>query len=171
MLLVHEIYASIQGESTHAGRPCVFVRLSACDLRCTWCDTTYAFTGGTKMSIDEVVSAVDGYGCPLVEITGGEPLLQDEVYPLMERLLERGKTVMLETGGHRPIDRDACGWDIERGDQRRLDHDAGGEDVGGDRVDAGDDSRAARAGRAGAGIEQVVGDRLVAEEPLPLLRR
>jgi len=105
MLTVNEIFHSIQGESTRAGDPCVFVRLTACDLRCTWCDTPYAFHEGRKMSIDEVVKAVDEYGCPLVEITGGEPLLQDEVYPLMERLLEGGHTVMLETGGHRPIDR------------------------------------------------------------------
>jgi 7-carboxy-7-deazaguanine synthase len=105
MLTVNEIFHSIQGESTHAGSPCVFVRLTACDLRCTWCDTPYAFHEGRKMSIDDVVSAVDGYGCPLVEITGGEPLLQDEVYPLMDRLLQGGHTVMLETGGHRPIDR------------------------------------------------------------------
>ena len=105
MLTVNEIFHSIQGESTRAGRPCVFVRLTACDLRCTWCDTPYAFHEGRKMSIDEVVKAVDDYGCPLVEITGGEPLLQDEVYPLMQRLLDGGHTVMLETGGHRPIDR------------------------------------------------------------------
>jgi 7-carboxy-7-deazaguanine synthase len=105
MLTVNEIFHSIQGESTRAGRPCVFVRLTACDLRCTWCDTPYAFHEGRKMSVDEVLTAVDDYGCPLVEITGGEPLLQDEVYPLMERLLESGHTVMLETGGHRPIDR------------------------------------------------------------------
>src|SRR4051812_33305264 len=105
MLTVNEIFHSIQGESTHAGSPCVFVRLTACDLRCTWCDTPYAFHEGRKMSIDDVVRAVDGYGCPLVEITGGEPLLQDEVYPLMDRLLQGGHTVMLETGGHRPIDR------------------------------------------------------------------
>jgi len=105
MLTVNEIFHSIQGESTRAGQPCVFVRLTACDLRCTWCDTPYAFHEGRSMSIDEVVTAVDEYGCPLVEITGGEPLLQDEVYPLMERLLDGGRTVMLETGGHRPIDR------------------------------------------------------------------
>jgi 7-carboxy-7-deazaguanine synthase len=105
MLTVNEIFHSIQGESTRAGRPCVFVRLTACDLRCTWCDTPYAFHEGRRMSVDDVVAAVDAYGCPLVEITGGEPLLQDEVYPLMERLLGEGKTVMLETGGHRPIDR------------------------------------------------------------------
>ncbi|HEY2151892.1 MAG TPA: radical SAM protein [Vicinamibacterales bacterium] len=105
MLTVNEIFHSIQGESTHAGRPCVFVRLTACDLRCSWCDTPYAFHEGRKMSIDEVIAAVDGYGCPLVEVTGGEPLLQDDVYALMERLLADGREVMLETGGHRPIDR------------------------------------------------------------------
>jgi len=105
MLTVNEIFHSIQGESTRAGHPCVFVRLTACDLRCTWCDTPYAFYEGRKMSVDDVLKAVDQYGCPLVEITGGEPLLQDEVYPLMQRLLDGGHTVMLETGGHRPIDR------------------------------------------------------------------
>jgi len=105
MLTVNEIFHSIQGESTRAGQPCVFVRLTACDLRCIWCDTAYAFYEGRKMSVDEVLQAVDEYGCPLVEITGGEPLLQDDVYPLMERLLQSGHTVMLETGGHRPIER------------------------------------------------------------------
>jgi 7-carboxy-7-deazaguanine synthase len=105
MLTVNEIFHSIQGESTRAGQPCVFVRLTACDLRCTWCDTPYAFNEGRKMSVDEVVQAVEEYACPLVEVTGGEPLLQDEVYPLMERLLQGGHTVMLETGGHRLIDR------------------------------------------------------------------
>ncbi|HEX4348539.1 MAG TPA: radical SAM protein [Vicinamibacterales bacterium] len=105
MLTINEIFYSIQGESTHAGQPCVFVRLTACDLRCTWCDTEYAFYEGTKRSIDDVVADVERYGCPLVEITGGEPLLQDDVYPLMEEFLRRGRTVMLETGGHRPIDR------------------------------------------------------------------
>jgi 7-carboxy-7-deazaguanine synthase len=104
MLTVFEIYASIQGESTHAGRPCTFVRLAACDLRCAWCDTAYAFTGGRKMSIDEVLAEVGRLGQPLVEITGGEPLLQPDVIPLMDRLLEGGHTVLLETGGHRSIE-------------------------------------------------------------------
>lgn len=103
MLIVNEIFYSIQGESTRAGHPCVFVRLTACDLRCSWCDTPYAFYEGRKCSLDEVIAEVDQYGCPLVEITGGEPLLQDDVYPLMDRLLAAGRTVMLETGGHRPI--------------------------------------------------------------------
>jgi len=86
MLTVNEIFYSIQGESTYVGEPCVFVRLTACDLRCVWCDTTYAFTGGRKMSVDEVVAEVERFQCPLVEVTGGEPLLQEDVYPLMERL-------------------------------------------------------------------------------------
>jgi 7-carboxy-7-deazaguanine synthase len=103
VLTINEIFHSIQGESTHTGRPCVFVRLTACDLRCSWCDTPYAFTEGTKMSIDDVLSRVGQFGCDLVEITGGEPLLQRDVYPLMERLLASGKTVMVETGGHLSI--------------------------------------------------------------------
>jgi 7-carboxy-7-deazaguanine synthase len=105
MLTVNEIFHSIQGESTRAGLPCVFVRLTACDLRCSWCDTPYAFTEGRKMALDDVVAAVERHDCALVEITGGEPLLQDEVYPLMRALLDRGRTVLLETGGHRSIDR------------------------------------------------------------------
>ena len=109
MLTVNEIFYSIQGESTRAGEPCVFVRLTACDLRCSWCDTAYAFHEGRKMTVDEVVAEVDRHRCPLVEITGGEPLLQDDVYPLMERLLADGRRVMLETGGHRPIDRVPAG--------------------------------------------------------------
>jgi len=103
MLTINEIFHSIQGESTHAGRPCVFVRLTACDLRCRWCDTPYAFHEGRKMSVDEVVAEVEGRGCPVVEVTGGEPLLQADVYPLMQRLLDAGKTVLVETGGHRSI--------------------------------------------------------------------
>ena len=102
MLTVNEIFHSIQGESSHAGRLCVFVRLTGCDLRCSWCDTPYSFHEGRKMSVDEVVAAVEAHGSPLVEITGGEPLLQEDVYPLMDRLLASGRTVMLETGGHRP---------------------------------------------------------------------
>jgi 7-carboxy-7-deazaguanine synthase len=104
MLTVNEIFHSIQGESTYAGEPCVFVRLTACDLRCSWCDTPYAFHEGRKMSVDDVLAEVDRYGCPTVEVTGGEPLLQSDVYPLMNRLLESGKTVLLETGGHRSIE-------------------------------------------------------------------
>ena len=105
MLTINEIFHSVQGESTYAGRPCVFVRLTACDLRCSWCDTPYAFYEGSKRSLDDVVGEVDRYGCSLVEVTGGEPLLQEDVYPLMQRLLDSGKTVLLETGGHRSIER------------------------------------------------------------------
>ena len=100
MLTVNEIFHSIQGESTHAGRPCVFVRLTACDLRCSWCDTPYAFHEGRKMSVDDVLAAVEQFRCPVVELTGGEPLLQKDVYPLMQTLVERGHTVLIETGGH-----------------------------------------------------------------------
>ena len=105
MLTINEIFYSIQGESTRAGRPCVFVRLTACDLRCSWCDTPYAFHEGRKRSVDEVIEDVEEYDCLLVEITGGEPLLQEDVYELMTRLSDRGRTVMLETGGHRPTTR------------------------------------------------------------------
>jgi 7-carboxy-7-deazaguanine synthase len=104
-LTINEIFFSIQGESTHAGRPCVFVRLTACDLRCRWCDTPYAFTEGRKRSVDDVVTEVLRYEADLVEITGGEPLLQPAVYPLMERLLAAGRTVLLETGGHIGVER------------------------------------------------------------------
>src|SRR4029079_18466291 len=102
---VNEIFHSIQGESSRAGSACVSVRLTACDLRCSWCDTPYAFHEGKKRSMAEVVAEVSQYGCPLVEITGGEPLLQEDVYQLMERLLADGRTVMLETGGPRPLAR------------------------------------------------------------------
>lgn len=104
VLTINEIFHSIQGESTRSGRPCVFVRLTACDLRCSWCDTPYAFTEGRKMSLEEIVRTVDAYQCSLVEITGGEPLLQRDVYLLMQRLLAAGRTVMLETGGHLSIE-------------------------------------------------------------------
>ena len=104
MLVVSEIYLSIQGESTFAGRPCVFVRLTACNLRCVWCDTPYAFSGGRRMSDDEIVEAVRREQCTLVELTGGEPLLQPGAIDLMEQLLTEGFEVLLETGGHMPID-------------------------------------------------------------------
>jgi 7-carboxy-7-deazaguanine synthase len=103
MLTINEIFHSIQGESSFAGQPCVFVRLTACDLRCSWCDTPYAFYEGRKMSVDDVVADVESRGCELVEVTGGEPLLQQDVYPLMQRLIDSGKTVLIETGGHRSI--------------------------------------------------------------------
>ena len=101
MLTINEIFYSIQGESTYAGRPCVFVRLTACDLRCSWCDTSYAFYEGRKRTLDDVLQELARFDCPLVEVTGGEPLLQEDVYPLMDALLDRGRTVLLETGGHR----------------------------------------------------------------------
>jgi len=98
-LVVHEVYASIQGESTWAGVPCVFVRLSACHLRCTWCDTPHAFDQGRRENVDDLVARAHGFGIPLIEITGGEPLLQPGVYPLMTRLCDLGHRVLLETSG------------------------------------------------------------------------
>jgi 7-carboxy-7-deazaguanine synthase len=108
MLLIHEIYRSIQGESTFAGLPCVFVRLAVCNSRCVWCDTPHAFTQGEPFSLDEVIRRVQSLNCRLVEITGGEPLLQEEVHPLMTALADRGLTVLLETSGALdigPVDR------------------------------------------------------------------
>lgn len=105
MLTINEVFYSIQGEAMRAGEPCVFVRLTACDLRCSWCDTPYAFHEGRKRSIEDVLAEVEAHDCRLVEVTGGEPLLQTDVYPLMDALLARGYTVMIETGGHRPVDR------------------------------------------------------------------
>ncbi len=105
ILRVTEIFRSIQGESTRAGFPCAFVRLTGCSLRCVWCDTAYAFTGGEDVPVTEAVARVLALGTDLVEVTGGEPLEQAGVYPLMKELLDRGKTVLLETGGHVPLDR------------------------------------------------------------------
>ncbi len=105
LLTINEIFYSVQGESTYAGRPCVFVRLTACDLRCSWCDTPYAFHEGSRRTVEDVLADVERFDCPLVEVTGGEPLLQQEVYPLMQQLLDSGKTVLLETGGHRSTER------------------------------------------------------------------
>ena len=109
---ITEIFKSIQGEGTRAGLPCVFVRLTGCNLRCSWCDTAYAFHGGKKMTVEEVLARVDELTGPgsvgnglLVELTGGEPLLQKEVYPLAERLLGAGYCVMIETSGERFIGR------------------------------------------------------------------
>lgn len=112
-MFITEIFKSIQGEGTRAGLPCIFVRLTGCNLRCTWCDTAYAFHGGKKMGVAEVLARVDELAgrtagapgsqakVPLVELTGGEPLLQDEVYPLAEGLLAAGYEVMIETSGER----------------------------------------------------------------------
>jgi 7-carboxy-7-deazaguanine synthase len=104
---ITEIFRSIQGESTHAGLPCIFVRLTGCNLRCVWCDTAYAFHGGTKMSVEEILEKVNGLAgtganrIPLVELTGGEPLLQPDILPLSEKLLVAGYTVLIETSGER----------------------------------------------------------------------
>ena len=118
-MFITEIFKSIQGEGTRAGLPCIFVRLTGCNLRCTWCDTAYAFHGGTKMSVEQVAARVDQLAgrtpeaaskpghpiaaVPLVELTGGEPLLQQEIYPLAQHLLAFGYTVMIETSGERFI--------------------------------------------------------------------
>jgi 7-carboxy-7-deazaguanine synthase len=99
MLRVTEIFRSIQGESTHAGRPCAFVRLTGCPMRCTWCDSEYTFTGGERVSIEDVMRQVRAYGCQLVEVTGGEPLAQKEAFELIRRLCEEGYEVLIETGG------------------------------------------------------------------------
>ena len=106
---VHEIFHSIQGESTWAGLPCVLVRLTGCQMRCTWCDTPYAFYDGTWRSLDEVLAEVETFGCPMVELTGGEPLLQPGALPLLTALCDRGYRVLLETGG---------GLDISKVDPR-----------------------------------------------------
>ena len=107
---VTEIFHSIQGESTHAGRPCVFVRLTGCNLRCRWCDSEYTFTGGERMSLDEVMSRVKNHGTKLVEITGGEPLAQQEAFDLIRCLCDDGFEVLIETSGSidiTPVDRRA----------------------------------------------------------------
>src|SRR5579864_4884950 len=119
-MFITEIFKSIQGEGTRAGLPCIFVRLTGCNLRCTWCDTAYAFHGGKKMSVEEVLARVDQLArrsaseggpykerpaVPLVELTGGEPLLQEEMYPFAEKLLAAGYTVLIETSGERFVGR------------------------------------------------------------------
>jgi 7-carboxy-7-deazaguanine synthase len=104
-LRINEMFFSIQGESTWAGRPCAFVRLTGCDLRCSWCDTEYAFHEGRTMAVEEVAAQLLGYGCDLVEVTGGEPLLQAGVHPLIARLLEAGQTVLVETSGASDVSR------------------------------------------------------------------
>jgi 7-carboxy-7-deazaguanine synthase len=107
---VTEIFYSIQGESSHAGRPCVFVRLAGCNLRCRWCDSEYTFTGGDKISMDDVMACVRGYGCRLVEITGGEPLSQSEAFELVTQLCDENYEVLIETSGSidiAPVDRRA----------------------------------------------------------------
>jgi 7-carboxy-7-deazaguanine synthase len=103
MLKINEIYRSIQGESTQAGRLCILVRLTGCNLRCTYCDTEYAFYDGKEMSVQEVINQIKKYDCKLVEITGGEPLLQDECIILMKNLCDEGFEVLIETAGNMPI--------------------------------------------------------------------
>ena len=100
LLTVNELFFSIQGESSYAGRPCVFVRLTGCGLRCSWCDTEYAFLEGRKVSVPEVLSDIAAHRCALVEITGGEPLEQPAAFDLMRELCDRGYEVLVETGGH-----------------------------------------------------------------------
>ncbi len=102
-LTINEIFYSIQGESTFAGQPCIFVRLTGCDLRCTYCDTEYAFYEGRRRSFDDIIAEVEKHPCRLVEITGGEPLLQKRVHPLMSRLCDAGYTVLIETSGAHDI--------------------------------------------------------------------
>jgi 7-carboxy-7-deazaguanine synthase len=109
MLIVNEIFFSIQGESSHAGRRCIFIRLAHCNLRCSYCDTTYAFEEGTEMSVNDILAAVHRYECKLVEITGGEPLLQEEIYELMMHLCNENYELMLETSGSLDISKvDPC---------------------------------------------------------------
>src|SRR5512145_2335976 len=100
MLRVTEIFRSIQGESTHAGRPCTFVRLTGCPMRCVWCDSEYTFTGGDHYSLEDVIARVHSFGCNLVEITGGEPLAQPEAFELIRRLCDDNFEVLIETGGY-----------------------------------------------------------------------
>jgi 7-carboxy-7-deazaguanine synthase len=134
MLRITEIFHSIQGESTHAGRPCAFVRLTGCNLRCRWCDSEYTFTGGERMSIDDVVGRVKSYGCNLVEITGGEPLAQAESLDLIKRFCDDGFEVLIETSGSidiAPVDARATiildikcpgSGEVERNRWENLDH-------------------------------------------------
>jgi len=100
MLRVTEIFRSIQGESTHAGRPCTFVRLTGCPMRCTWCDSEYTFTGGDHLTMDEVMQKVRNFGCQLVEVTGGEPLAQRQAFDLIKQLCDEDYEVLIETGGY-----------------------------------------------------------------------
>ena len=98
-LRITEIFLSIQGESSHAGRPCSFVRLTGCPMRCVWCDSEYTFTGGTRISFDEILSQLKNFGCKLIEVTGGDPLAQKNVFPFIETLCDLGYEVLIETGG------------------------------------------------------------------------
>jgi len=104
-LRITEIFLSIQGESSHAGRPCAFVRLTGCPMRCVWCDSAYTFTGGTKISFDEIFARLKNFGCNLVEVTGGDPLAQKNVYPFITKLLDDDYEVLIETGGFFPTEK------------------------------------------------------------------
>lgn len=140
-LVIHEIYASIQGESTFAGLPCTFVRTTGCNLRCSWCDTPRAFVGGTRMTRADVRQRALALGTPLVELTGGEPLLQAAVLPLMSELCDAGKTVLIETSGeadvggvdkrvHKIMDLKAPGsGESHRNRWSNLDHIAGTDEI------------------------------------------
>ena len=98
-LRITEIFLSIQGESSHAGRPCAFVRLTGCPMRCVWCDSVYTFTGGERISFEEIFAKLRAFGCNLVEVTGGDPLAQKNVFPFITKLLDEGYEVLIETGG------------------------------------------------------------------------
>jgi len=104
-LRITEIFLSIQGESSHAGRPCAFVRLTGCPMRCVWCDSEYTFTGGTRISFDEIFARLKDFGCDLVEVTGGDPLAQKNVYPFITRLCDENYEVLIETGGFFPTEK------------------------------------------------------------------
>lgn len=103
-LRITEIFHSIQGESSHAGRPCSFVRLTGCPMRCVWCDSEYTFTGGERIAFEDILAKLDGFGCNLVEVTGGEPLAQKNAFPFITELCDRGYEVLIETGGYVSIE-------------------------------------------------------------------
>lgn len=104
-LRITEIFLSIQGESSHVGRPCAFVRLTGCPMRCVWCDSEYTFTGGTRMTFEQIFNRLEQYNCKLIEITGGEPLAQKNVFPFISELCDRGYEVLVETGGYFSIEK------------------------------------------------------------------
>ncbi|HEX7665980.1 MAG TPA: radical SAM protein [Polyangiaceae bacterium] len=140
-LVIHEIYASIQGESTFAGLPCTFVRTTGCNLRCSWCDTTQAFYGGTRMKREDVLAKALATGTELVELTGGEPLLQPGTVPLLKELCDAGRTVLIETSGeadvskvdprvHKIMDLKAPGsGEVARNRWSNLDHIGAGDEI------------------------------------------
>ena len=170
-LRITEIYASVQGESTHAGRPCVFVRLTGCNLRCVWCDSVYTFTGGTVMSLGDVVDQAHGFGVKAIEITGGEPLVQPNVIPLMQRLLDLGHDVLLETSGSLSIAKVPDGvhviLDLKAPDSGEVDSNLY-ENL--DLIDAGDEVKIVLASRADyEWARDVIRDRKIADKCVVLL--